>query len=122
MIEGGPSRQLVIALPGALAASSLAQDAREAGGTVAPLMVVARAAVLTAQHSVVTHPSCGRQKQKGQGRQEGAINRSLLYRAAENINRRVHRAQAASSCPVCIALCPPSTADTLGRVKPRTFV
>ncbi len=59
MIEGGPSRQLVITLPGALAASSLTQDAREAGGTMAPLMVVARAAVLTAQHRIVTHAGCG---------------------------------------------------------------
>lgn len=56
-IEGGLSRQLVIALPGALAANSLTQDSREAGGTMAALMVVARAAVLTAQHRVVTHPS-----------------------------------------------------------------
>lgn len=54
-MEGGLSRQLVLALPGALAADSLAQDAREAGGTMAPLMLVARAAVLTAQHRVVTH-------------------------------------------------------------------
>lgn len=56
-VEGGLSRQLVIALPGALAANSLTQDTREAGGTMASLMVVARAAVLTAQHRVVTHPS-----------------------------------------------------------------
>lgn len=58
MMEPCPSRQLVITLSGTLAASSLAQDACEAGGTVAPLMVVARAAVLTAQHRVVAHPSC----------------------------------------------------------------
>lgn len=58
MMERGLSRQLVIAVSGTLAASSLTQDAREAGGTMAALMVVARAAILTAQHRVVTHPSC----------------------------------------------------------------
>lgn len=58
MMERGLSRQLVIAVSWTLAASSLAQDAREAGGAMAALMVVARAAVLTAQHRVVTHPSC----------------------------------------------------------------
>lgn len=66
-MEGGPPGQLVVTLPGALAARSLAQDAREAGGTVATLVVVARAAVLTAQHRVVAHPSCERQKETGQG-------------------------------------------------------
>lgn len=121
MIERGPSRQLVITLPGPLAASSLAQDAREARGTMASLVVVARATVLTTQHRIVAHPSCG-DKAKGQGRQEGVINRSLGDRAAENINGQVRGAQAASSCPVRIDLCPKSTADTLGRVKPRTFV
>lgn len=69
MMEGGPSRQLVITLPGALAASSLAQDAREAGRTMAPLMVVARATVLTAQHRIVTHPRC-RDKAKRAGETE----------------------------------------------------
>lgn len=97
--EGGSSRQLVLALPGALAASSLAQDTREARGTVAPLMVVARAAVLTAQHRVVAHPSCeDRQRRRGEKknisereekkraeaeerrRQAGVINRSLRDR------------------------------------------
>lgn len=58
MMELCPSRQLVVTLSGTLAARSLAQDAREAGGTVAALVVVARAAVLTAQHRVVAHPSC----------------------------------------------------------------
>lgn len=58
-MEGGLSRQLVIALPRALATGSLTQDACEAGGTMAPLMVVARATVLTALHCVVTHTSCG---------------------------------------------------------------
>lgn len=59
MMEGGPSRQVVITLLSALAASSLTQDTGEARGTMAPLMVVASATVLTAQHRVVTHPSCG---------------------------------------------------------------
>lgn len=71
MIEGGPPRQLVIALPGALAASSLAQDARETGGTMAPLMVVARATVLTAQHRVVTHPSCGDKAKRAEETERG---------------------------------------------------
>lgn len=39
---------------------------------------------------------------------------------AENINGRVHRAQAASSCPVCINLCPKSTANASGRAKAKT--
>lgn len=119
MIEGGLPRQLVITLPGPLAASSLTQNASEAGGTMAPLMVVACSTVLTAQHRIVAHPSCGRDKANGQGRWEGVINSSLWDTTAENINRRVHRAQAAS-CPVCIDLCPESTADTSVRVKPRT--
>lgn len=74
LIEGGSSRQLVIALPGPLAVSSLAQDAREAGRTVAPLVVVARAAVLAPQHGVVAHPSCRKHKTKrgGEG-QEGRL-------------------------------------------------
>lgn len=113
---------MVVTFPGAQAVSSLAQDAREAGGAIAPLMVVARAAVLTAQHRVVTHSSCRGKAERAGGRQEGVINRSLSDREAENINRQVHRAQAASSRPVCVALCPSSTADTLGRAKPRTFV
>jgi len=70
MMEGGLSRQLVITLPGALAASSLAQDAREARGTMAALMVVARASVLTAQHRVVTDSSC-RDKAKRAGETGG---------------------------------------------------
>lgn len=65
-MEGVLSRQLVVTLPGALAASSLTQDAGEAGGTMAPLMMVASATVLTAQHRVVTHPSC-RDKAKRAG-------------------------------------------------------
>lgn len=48
---------MVVALPtGALAAGSLAQDAREARGAVASLVVVAGTAVLTAQHGIVAHP------------------------------------------------------------------
>lgn len=91
MMEGGLSRRLVITLPGALAPNSLAQDAREAWGTVAPLMVVARSTVLTAQHCVVTHPSCeDRAKKVGGLRQEGVINRSRCDSEAENINRQVH--------------------------------
>lgn len=57
VVEGKPSRQLAVALPGPLAVGSLAQDAREAGGTMAALMVVAGATVLTAQQRVVTHMS-----------------------------------------------------------------
>lgn len=121
MIEGGPSRQLVITLPGPLAASSLTQDACEAGGTMASLVVVACAAVLTTQHCVVAYPSC-RDEAKGESRRDREINRSLGDRVVEGINRQVHRAQAASTCPVCIDLCPKNTADTLRRVKPRTFV
>lgn len=56
---------MVITLPRPLAASSLAQDACEAGGTMASLVVVARAAVLTTQHCVVAHPSC-RDKANGE--------------------------------------------------------
>lgn len=71
LTEGGSSRQLVIALPGPLAVSSLAQDAREAGGTVAPLVVVARAAVLAPKHGVVAHPSCRKHKAKRAGKTGG---------------------------------------------------
>lgn len=56
---------MVNALAGPLAAGSLAQDAREARGTVASLVVVARAAVLTAQHGVVAHPGCGDRAEEG---------------------------------------------------------
>lgn len=48
MAAGGPSRQLVVTLAGALAAGPLAEDTGEARGAVATLVVVARAAVLTA--------------------------------------------------------------------------
>lgn len=58
----------------------------------------------------------------GLGRQEGVINGTLSDKTTENSNRRVHRAQAASSGPVCTPLCPHRSADTLGRAKPRTFV
>lgn len=60
---------MVVALPtGALAAGSLAQDAREARGAVASLVVVAGTAVLTAQHGIVAHPGCREQrKQVGGG-------------------------------------------------------
>lgn len=65
--DGGP-RRVVVALPGrALAAGSLAQDAREARRAVAALVVVAGAAVLTAQHRVVAHPGCGEQRRQGGG-------------------------------------------------------
>lgn len=71
VMEGGVSRGLVATLPRALAAGPLAQDACEAGGTVAPLMVVARAAVLTAQHRVVTHSSCGDKAERAGGDGKG---------------------------------------------------
>lgn len=72
---GGSPRRVVVALPaGALAAGPLAQDAREAWGAVASLVVVAGAAVLTAQHRVVAHPGCnanttqwGLEKREGVG-------------------------------------------------------
>lgn len=60
---------MVVALPaGPLAAGSLTQDAREAWGAVASLVVVAGAAVLTAQHRIVAHSGCREQpKQVGGG-------------------------------------------------------
>lgn len=67
LIESGLSRQLVIALACTLAACSFTQDAGEAGGAVAPLMMVACATVLTAQHSIVTHASCGDRVKRAEG-------------------------------------------------------
>lgn len=51
----------------------------------------------------LSHTRAVETEQKGQGRQGGVINRSLRDRTAENINRQVHGAQAASSCPVCMS-------------------
>lgn len=59
-------------------------------------------------------------RQKGQRRQEGVINRSRRDMPPGNINGQVHRAQATTSCPVCIDLSLKSTADMSGRVRPRT--
>lgn len=97
LIDGGSSRQLIIALAGALAVRSLAQDAREAGGTVAALVVVARAAVLAPQHGVVAHPSCRKHKAKRAGETGGAINGPHGDTPAEDISRCVRRAKAVSS-------------------------
>lgn len=59
---------MVVALSaGALAAGSLAQDAREAWGAVASLVVVAGTTVLTAQHGIVAHPGCREQRKKQVG-------------------------------------------------------
>lgn len=65
----------------------------------------------------LSHTRAAETKQKGREDRKG-----WLIDHSVNINRQVHRAQAASSCPVCIDLSLTSTADTLGRVKPRTFV
>lgn len=59
-------------------------------------------------------------RQKGQRRQEGVINRSRRDTPIGNINGQVHRAQATTSCPVCIYLSLKSTADTSLRVRSRT--
>lgn len=115
VFEGGPSGQFVVTLSGPLAASSLAQDAREAGGAMAPLVVVARAAVLTAHHRVVTHPSC-----EEKARRAEKTGRARLVGHSERINRHVLGARAASSHPVRSDLCPQCTASVLGRVRPRT--
>lgn len=67
---------MVVTLPaGALAAGSLAQDAHEAWGAVASLVVMAGTAVLTAQHGVVAHPGCREEcKQVGGGwEREGGV-------------------------------------------------
>lgn len=59
---------MAVALPGrALAAGSLAQDAREAWRAVAALVVVAGAAVLAAQHRVVAHPGWWEDRKEGIG-------------------------------------------------------
>lgn len=93
---------MVVTLPaGALAAGSLAQDAREARGAVASLVVVAGAAVLTAQHRVVAHPGCREQRKqvgggwerggRGEGREReaGSINRALFCLVSCLVVRRV---------------------------------
>lgn len=120
-MEISPSRQLVIALAGALAAGPLTQHTRKAWGTEATLMVMARAAVLTAQHRVVTNPSCGkrkrRQSEKGRGDKRSLINRSVADRTSTN-RFTGHK------LPLLVLstwLCPESTADTFERGQPRTL-
>lgn len=81
------SRPLVLALSGPLAAGPLTQDAGEAGGTVAALMVVARAAVLTAQHGVVADASC-----RGQTERAGVISH-MFPKPFFASQRRFHKAQ-----------------------------
>lgn len=48
----------------ALTPGLLAQQSGKAGGTVAPLVVVTHASILTAHHQVVAHTGCGFKQKK----------------------------------------------------------